>query len=196
MLGLIDESAPETIRGVHYVIGAAVLLEPGRRDDVRMQAQRIVEGRARCFRWKDEGIERRRAMVELLGELEVGVFAVIHEPVRAQRQGRARHSSLWDLTTLLCKEGVDELLIESRGPQDAEDRRTLMAAIQGGAVPADLTYDFAGKDEALMWLPDAVAGIVGEAERRKDGRWIEDLQDAAAVFDVRRVYAHEPRLPS
>jgi hypothetical protein len=95
-----------------------------------------------------------------------------------------------------CKEGVDELLIESRGPQDAEDRRTLMAAVHAGDVPADLAYDFAGKDEALMWLPDAVAGIVGEAERRKDDRWIKELQDAAAVFDVHRIYAHEPRLPS
>ena len=196
MLGLIDESAPESARGVHYVIGTAVLIDPTEKDEVRLRVRKLIGDRRRVFHWKGEGIELRTKMIDLLGELGVGVFAVIHRPVAARRQTVARDASLRSLTSMLCREGVDNLLIESRGPQDADDRRTLVDAINGGDLPAALTYEFAGKDDALLWLPDAVAGVFGEAECRRSNRWIAELQRKASVFEVRRLDAHEPRLPS
>lgn len=196
MLGLLDESTPESARGVHYVIGAAVLIDPAQRSDVHARALKLIGDRRRVFHWKDEGIERRFAMIELLGELDLGVFAVVHRPVAAKRQTVARRESLRTLAAMLCREGVDDLLIESRGIQDAEDRQTLIEAMNSGLLPAGLSYDFALKSNALMWLPDAVAGVLSEAECRKTDKWVAELQRKAAVLEVRRLDAHEPRLPS
>jgi hypothetical protein len=196
VLGLLDESVPESARGVHYVIGAAVLIDPAQSDMIQARALKLIGDRCRPFHWKDEGIERRSAMIELLGELDLGVFAVIHHPVAAKRQNAARRESLCTLASMLCREGVDDLLIESRDVQDAADRQTMVEAINTGLLPRGLRYGFANKANALMWLPDAVAGVLSEAECRKTDRWIAELQRQAMVLEVRRLDAHEPRLLS
>lgn len=59
----------------------------------------------------------------------------------------------------LEREGVAKLIIESRGVQDRDDRGTILDAQRAGLVSHDLRYDFAGKEEPLLWLADAVAGI-------------------------------------
>ncbi|MGH9212440.1 MAG: hypothetical protein ACRD2C_17450 [Acidimicrobiales bacterium] len=196
MLGLLGESVPESARGVHYVIGAAVLIDPAQRDEAEARAQKLIDGRRRAFHWKDEGTLRRSAMIDLLGELDLGMFAVIHHPVAAKRQVDARRRSLRTLASVLCREGVDDILIESRGIQDAGDRQTLVEAVNDGVLPTKLTYSFADKSNPLMWLPDAVAGVLSEAECCKTSQWIADLQRQATIFEVRRLDAHEPRLPS
>jgi hypothetical protein len=196
MLGLVDESTPESARGVHYVIGAAVLLDGSRRDEVRDRALKIVGDRLRPFHWRDEGVQKRAAMIELLGELEVCVSATIHHPVASKRQSSARRALLSELASMLSGEGVDELLIESRGVQDSEDRQTLVDLVHTRVCPAELSYRFEGKDDPLLWLPDAVAGLLGEAECRRADRWVAELQRVVPIFDVRRLDAHEPRLPS
>jgi hypothetical protein len=83
-----------------------------------------------------------------------------------------------------------------RGVQDAEDRRTLVDLVHTSVCPAELSYRFAGKDEPLLWLPDAVAGLLSEAECRRADRWVAELQRVVPIFEVRRLDAHEPRLPS
>lgn len=127
MLGLIDESAPESVRGLHYVIGAAVLIDPGQAVNARERITKLTGFRQNPFHWAREGPEKRMAMVELLGTLEVGVFATIHPPVAARRQEHARGRSLRQLVAVLSSEGVDELILESRGPQNVHDRRTIPA---------------------------------------------------------------------
>lgn len=196
MIGLIDESAPESARGVHYVIGTAVLLEPSQCDEVRERLLKLMAGRQTPFHWKREGIEKRQRIIQLLGDLDVGVFATIHHPVGAHRQQLARRRSLEALVPALTREGVGELVIESRGPQDSKDRSVLLKLIELGHCPADLGYSFAGKAEPLLWLPDAVAGLLSEAECRRSDHWIAELQRVVQIFEVRRLDAHEPRLPS
>jgi hypothetical protein len=126
-------------------------------------------------------------MIELLGELEVGVFATIHTPVAATRQERARARSLRHMVEILDHEGVGELMIESRGPQDTHDRRVLLSATEDGLCSGDLSYSFETKAEPLMWLPDAIAGLLGEAECGRDPRWIAHLQHVAHIVDIRRL---------
>lgn len=188
MLGLIDESAPLSVRGVHYVISAAVLLDPDRHGEVRARAAQVIGTRKRPFHWKDEGIEKRRAMIHVLGELEIGVFATVHRPISPDRERQARRATLTDLVMRLDKEGVDELVIESRGTAlDGEDQRILIAGRLEGTWSPELTYSFEGKREPLLWLPDAVAGMLSEAERRVKGDLLTELQQVVHVLDVRRL---------
>lgn len=100
MLGLLDESVPESSRGVHDVIGSAVLIDPAQRDEVAARAHKLIDGRLRAFHWKDEGTSRRSAMIDLLGQLDLGMFAVIHHPVAAKRQVDARRRSLRTLASI------------------------------------------------------------------------------------------------
>jgi hypothetical protein len=86
MIGLIDESTPESARGIHYVIGAAVLVEPTQRVEIRERLLKLMEGRKTPFHWKREGIEKRTRMIDLIADLEMGVFATIHHPVIGVRQ--------------------------------------------------------------------------------------------------------------
>lgn len=196
MIGLIDESTPESARGIHYVIGAAVLLEPAQREEVRERLLKLMEGRQTPFHWKREGVQKRGRMIELIGDLEVGVFATVHHPVARARQEVARRQSLETLVPTLVREGVSELVIESRGPQDAKDRQALVELGHAGLCPADIQYSFDAKTEPLVWLPDAVAGLLSEAETRKADGWIAELQRVVQIFEVRRLDAHEPRLLS
>lgn len=87
-------------------------------------------------------------------------------------------------------------MIESGGPQDTKDRQGLIDLVHAGHCPADLTYSFEAKTEPLLWLPDAVAGLLSEAETRKSDHWIAELQRVVHIFEVRRLDAHEPRLLS
>jgi hypothetical protein len=88
---------------------AAVLLDPDQYDEIRTRTASVIGDRGRPFHWKDEGVEKRRAMIRLLGDLDVGVFATIHHPVPPSRQRQARRAALTDLVMRLDKEGVDEL---------------------------------------------------------------------------------------
>ena len=168
-------------------MGAAGLLEPGRRHVARDRGIKRRGDRQSAFHWTKEGVEKRHAMIDLLGELDVGVFATVHSPVAPKRQENARARSMRQLVTMLNREGVDELIIESRGIQDVHDRQVLIEAAQAGLCSPELTYSFGTKTEALLWLPDAVAGLLSEAECGRSDRWIADLQRVAHVFEVRRI---------
>jgi hypothetical protein len=59
----------------------------------------------------------------------VGGGPTVHHPVAAKRQSLARRALFGELMPMLSGEGVDDLLIESRGVQDGEDRQTLVDLI-------------------------------------------------------------------
>lgn len=58
--------------------------------------------------------------------------------------------------------GVDELAIESRGHRDIEDDRVLLDCRRDGVIAPDLLWRHdRPHDEPLLWLPDALAGVLG-----------------------------------
>ena len=183
---MIDESTPIGPLGVHYVISSAVIIED--REGARTRLEKIVEGRVKPFHWSTEGTEKRAAMLECCGALPLSIFTVIHGPVGAKRQNVARATSLKAILRLMNENGVEEILIESRGPQDVDDRRTIIAAQHEGIV-GNLSYAFETKAEPLLWLPDAVAGIYSEAELSKTdaAETLLSLQQQVAMIEVMRV---------
>lgn len=70
--------------------------------------------------------------------------------------------SLATLRARLIHGGVDELLIESRGHRDIEDDRPLLDCRRDGVIASDLLWRHdRPHDEPLLWLPDALAGVLG-----------------------------------
>jgi hypothetical protein len=188
MLTVIDESIPESARGHHYVISSAVIL-----GDVQACRDRIAElscaknNRRHPFHFSNEGVQLRDAMVECIGEVGIAIVTVIHDPVPAKRQAAARAATMTKLLTELDQEGVTEVLIESRGIQDRDDRSTILAAQEAGHVNEKLVYSFGGKSERLLWLPDATAGIYGEAEIGRNHARLVRLQQVVIDTAVYRI---------
>jgi hypothetical protein len=97
---------------------------------------------------------------------------------RVRRARAARERCLAALAAELCQHGVGELVIEGRQVhEDAPDRRVLLRARQDGVTSRTLQWRF-GKPlgEPLLWVPDAIAGVVGHALVGRDpDRLIERL---------------------
>lgn len=69
----------------------------------------------------------------------------------------------------------DELLIESREQspkvvgQNQVDHQVIIEARRSGVVGRKVRYAWAGKDEPLLWLADAVAGTFADQVRGRPG---------------------------
>lgn len=115
-------------------------------------------------------------------------LVAVAAPIDPRRQERARRKCLerllWELTEL----GTRDVLLESRQERrDVHDRKAIAAAQQRGAIPADLRYSFGRPDqEPLLWLADAVAGVVSAARAGppSDGVHLQDLTAVLTVLDV------------
>jgi hypothetical protein len=187
VLALIDESAPATVQGVHYVISSAVIIDVEDLDHARDRIRKVTAGRKNeRFHWSREGVEKREAMVTRVGELCDGMYTVIHHPVQATQQRAARRAALSTLMRVLADNGVPEAWIESRGPQDQADRQVILDGQRDGWIPSGFSYSFFGKGEPLLWLPDAVAGAYSQAEIGKGDQYLLRLQQSVTEIDVRR----------
>jgi len=172
----VDESCRERPPGVFVL--AAVVVPPVRAPHIRQQLRRHLRPGAARFHWHDEGSERRTFLEELVG-LGLPSLVAVAAPIDSRRQERARRKCLerllWELTEL----GTREVLLESRQERrDVHDRKAIAAAQQRRSVPADLRYSFGQPDqEPLLWLADAVAGVVSAARAGlpPDGVHLQDL---------------------
>lgn len=192
MLALIDESTIEDQRGLHYVIGAALVLsasdlEDSACNDLRDRLGGVVGERPRPFRWKKEGIEKRTRIFDVIVEADVFAIAAVSPPGQRFHQRRNRSLCLVQLSVQLASEGVTQLVIESRRDQDGDDTSSLLEAKKEGILPSDFPEPlFRDKSERLLWLPDAVAGAVREAEAGIDLRWMQQLTAGGGLLGVHR----------
>lgn len=105
----------------------------------------------------------RHRMVECLKELGAVSYVCVHYPTARRGQEQARARALTELLPHLLDDGTTELLIERRTQRgDARDRQTILRALQEMGAPGALRYDWRDKSERVLWLADAVCGVVRE----------------------------------
>ena len=188
----MDESIGESARGHIYVIAGALLLEADSLEDptcaeMRQKVEAILNGREKPFRWKDEGVEKKGAMIGLI-ESEACAIAAISEPGMRFHQRQMRAECLRSICVTLAEEGATSLVIESRREQDSDDTDTVQAAKKQELLPSSFPEPtFAGKEEPLLWLPDAIAGAIREGETQTNGSWTERLTKSQAMIGLQRV---------
>jgi hypothetical protein len=123
-------------------------------------------------------------MVELLIQTGVVAHVVVHYPTGRRRQEEARRSAMVELVPLVVAEGAAELIIESRS--EREDQRDRQSVIEGlRRAEQTIGYRWEPKSESLLWVADAVCGAVKEYVLREDGSWLDRLESAAVVNDLR-----------
>ncbi len=160
MLAAIDESYASHSRGV-YAVGA-VVLSPRQRKELRKIARDLrLPGQQRLHH-HDERAERRQAVIEKIGGLDLKAVVAVATPVSNRKQDRARERCLLSLTQALTDTGVGELIIESRSERnDRHDRATITGAQRSGSIPQNVSYGFRRPgDEPLLWLADFVVGAI------------------------------------
>lgn len=182
LIGWVDESYRAAADG-HYVLAAAVI-EATRVDAVRAQARAVPPKGAKVFHWRDERPELRMTMLKQVVGMGVGLVVAVSTPVDSRRQQRARALCLKRLAWELAERGVRELVIESRGEQDAQDRKVLAGLHRAGEIPKDLIYRFDTKDEPALWVPDAIAGAVGEDRCGGDGLYLAVIDGMVELVEI------------
>ncbi len=192
VLAFLDESTFDDQRGLHYVVAAAVVLDAVDLDDdvctqLRASAATVIGGRQRPFRWSKEGAEKKAALVEVICDHAVCIAAV-SAPGESYHQRQSRSRCLVRLSSELAKEGATQLVIESRLGQDVDDEESIREARSSGILPPTFSDPvFGDKSEPLLWLPDAVAGAVRQAEAGKEPRWLNQLYDDGVILGIHRV---------
>lgn len=182
IIAVIDEAAPADRQGIYYVVTAAIMLDVAA---VRQGLAEVVPAdRVRPFHWATEGPQARNRMVELLTETGVVAHVVVHYPTGRRRQEEARRSAMVELVPLVVAEGAAELIIESRSErEDQRDRQSVIEAMR--RAQQAIGYRWEPKSERLLWVADAVCGAVKEYVLHEDGSWLDRLESAAVVSELR-----------
>lgn len=182
IVAVIDEAAPADRQGIYYIVTAAVMLDV---EAVRRGLTEVVAaGRSRPFHWAAEGPQARNRMVELLIDTGVVAHVVVHYPTGRRRQGDARRSAMVELVPLVVADGATELIIESRSArEDQRDRQSVIEAMR--LATQTIEYRWEPKSESLLWVADAVCGAVKEYLLHEDGSWLDRLETASVVGELR-----------
>jgi hypothetical protein len=194
---LIDESVVGTDSDRDaYVIGAAALLRGDAAVARRLAVEAThVEGghpRSRPFHHRDEGPRVRRQMLDAVADACEAVFAVAVAQTPRSALEAARRRALGEILSLCTDVGhrPDALLIESREQnpkvvgQNRVDHQVVIEARRAGVVGRSVVYEWAGKDEPLLWLADAIAGSFADEVR---GRGALSAVLPASILHVRMV---------
>ena len=149
----VDESQ----RG-RYMVCAAVI-SPGDLPVARRALREMRLPRQSRLHFVSESPQRRRSLLDAMRELPVRTRLYVSaekEPIARQRAFEAL------FVDLLALKG-QRLVIERReASQDERERRLIAKAVRQGAAPTDLSYcHLRGRDEPLLWVPDAVAWSYG-----------------------------------
>lgn len=173
----VDESqVGGTGNGGSYVMVATIIID-GDVDDLRRALIRAKPKGAPKLHWYSNMAKARHASIELIATLPLMHWAVVTHPSEDEPPERTRRKCIgrlfWELASL---EMVGQVLMESRGPaDDRRDMRMIDTLKSARAIPGSMRVDHQpGRDEPLLWLPDAVCGAVG-AHVDGDDSWVEML---------------------
>lgn len=181
IIAVIDETAPEDKRGIYYVVTAALLLDS---ELVRAALTNVLPtDRKRPFHWANEGPQARDRMMTVLTDTGVIAHVCVHHPTGRRRQEEARRSAIGELLPLIVADGAEELIIESRSArEDQRDRQSVIEALRG--VESAISYRWDRKSEPLLWVADAVCGVVKEYLLREDTSAFDQLQAASVLTEM------------
>lgn len=153
----VDESEPGGgLDHTTYVLAAVLLLHDAL-DDARRDVETARPPRMRKLHWYEALTTQRISWLDLLRHaVEVLVIRYDGAPAHPERR---RRRCLERLVHALDARGVNELVLESRGPQlDRNDRKVFDAFRNRGLGRALRHRHRRGIDEPLLALADVVCG--------------------------------------
>lgn len=185
----VDESmhqATEQLPAGIYIL-AATIADPTRCEPVREGLRTLLAGSNKRLHWRDESPRRQRQIAAAIAEYNTTHTVVIGAPLDHRRQERARRLCLQRLLYELTLVGVTDVWLEARTASLNRKDITMVAALRSsGAVPSHLRVEpIAPTEEPMLWIPDAVAGVVGSYRRRGDETAYLSLRRRMTEHDIR-----------
>jgi hypothetical protein len=179
---LMDESSPEASGGIFYIVTAVVTVTDEADTKAALEKVLVSPGRRRPFHWVDEGPTARDGMIRCLVEVGATAHVAVHYPTARSGIEAARARCISDIVPRVLREGATELLIESRNAtMDAGDRAVILDILAELNLSGQVPYGHGTKQEPLLWLADAVCGVVGEYVQRREGGPFAMLETAGVV---------------
>ncbi|GAA4721504.1 hypothetical protein APR04_001505 [Promicromonospora umidemergens] len=162
----VDESMrgpSDSGTGMYFM--AAVVADPGACEETRDSLRALRSGKAKRLHWRHESEARQEKIAALIAELDAWSIVVVGMPLDSKRQERARRQCMERLLFELDQIGVTAVHLESRHAALNKKDKTMAAALYSKTViSAALRVAFAlPHEEPMLWVPDAVAGIVNAA---------------------------------
>lgn len=166
-----------------YLLGASIVDT----DDVdatrdALESLRPTHGK---LHWHDLGRRQRQRVGEAVGALDALHLVVIATPMDLRREERARAVCLERLGWELARRDVSLLTLESRASAlVARDLRVVEALRGRRVIPKTLRVEHGDpKSEPMLWLPDQLLGMLGEAMSLKQPL-SGSIADGIETFDV------------
>lgn len=180
LVALIDESTPVAGGGIYYVMTTAVVMHHDQAAARLGSFFADTPGRTRPFHWHKEGPAAQDRMIDLIIDLDV-VAHCRWQAVGRRQQKQARRELLVALADDVAAEGVSHVVIEQGDHQtNRRDQDALLDHYRDqGGVP--FNYAWRGKQEPLLWLPDAIGGATSAFLLDQNPGWYKRLHDAGVV---------------
>lgn len=177
VLAVMDESTPEAGAGVYFVLTAVVIPEPA---VVAAIVRDVVGDRSRPFHFSKEGPAAIERMVDVLAQQELRA-ASLWSSVPRRGQVTARQRLLKEQVSRLADGGIDHVSIEAGdNTSNLRDRSAILDAFRDeGGVP--FRYDWRSKAEPLLWVADAVSGIVAAHLLGRSAEHFDRLSDSGLL---------------
>ena len=112
--------------------------------------------------WRDESAKRQADITRPVAACELEHLVVVRTEAVEDRPERRRRKCLERLLLELELKGVTDVVFESRGKADDRRDRDMLNALRGQKIVSAsvrITH-VVGRDEPLLWIPDAVCGAV------------------------------------
>lgn len=180
----VDESEPDPRFGPGMYVLAAALIDQRDQEAARVAVEALRLKGQRKLHWHDEAGPRRKLLTDTIADLPALHLIVVTVAVHAKSE-RRRRLCLARLLPELDRHGVHEVYLEARETkQNARDMQILAAMRARKEVCSDLRlYHQPGPQNALLWIPDVVAGAVG-AGRAGEPAYLERLAGVATFYDA------------
>ncbi len=161
LVAVVDETEVQSVDGLIYVV-AAVVLSGSEAAAHSMRALVSAPGRTRPFHWKKEGSQNQAGARQLIRRHAVGTHVLAQATSRSGTE-RARAALMTELVARLVNDGIDNLVIESRGTKSDERDRAVILDRLRGLASCEFSYRWSSKNEPLLWYADALAGASRDA---------------------------------
>ncbi|MFB9743815.1 hypothetical protein ACFFOU_22095 [Pseudonocardia sulfidoxydans] len=158
----VDESEPDPRFAAGTYLLAAAVIETDELLAARAAVAALRLRGQKKLHWRGEGAPRRRRIASSIAALPMMHTIVVKVDKDASSE-RRRRLCMARLLPELHTAGVTDVYLESREKkQNAGDIELLNGLRRQKALTSDLRiYHVPGPNDALLWVPDVVAGAMG-----------------------------------
>jgi len=168
-----------------YLLGAAIA-DQRCCDKVRDHLRNVPRA-GHKLHWRDADVRHRRGIHQAVSAMPVAHLVVVAAPADPRRPERARAKCLERMLHELDNLGIDRLIMEARTSSLNRRDLILIDRLRGShRIPTRIRLMFELPSiEPMLWLPDQILGMIGDAEAGDD-RWLSaPLTNRVTRIDLR-----------